>query len=83
MTEPRLAELFTALSAFRRSLLDRAGALAEGARVARGRGDDDMAELLDEHAREFAASLEALTRIADAAQEDTQTMSIDELAGAS
>lgn len=77
MTEPRIAELFTAIAAFRLSLVRVSGDLVDLANdVEVMSAPVDSAESLRAIARDLAAGLETLTRIADGAQDDTAVMVI-------
>lgn len=79
MTEPRLADLFTAIAAFRGSLVRLSGELAELAdEIESMAAPVDSAESVRAIARDLAAGLETLTRIADGAQDDTAVMVVGE-----
>ena len=85
MTEPRLAELFTGIAAFRQAESARATSLAEIATDAgvlaetlERRGFLDCAamvrawaSIVGREAGELASGLDTLTRLADGAQDDT------------
>lgn len=74
-------DLFTVIAAFRKSVVDLAGRQQVHAGRVRDAGLDADADEAESIARELAAGLEQLTRVADGAQDDTQTMSLDDIAG--
>jgi hypothetical protein len=80
MTEAKIATLYSCLSAFRAQAARRAGELAEIADRVRPL-DEELANAIERHAMDEAAGLETLTRIADDAQDDTLTMSVDDVIG--
>lgn len=80
MNEGQWSDLFTGIAAHRAGLVDATGRLVVLAVQVRDAGLDDIADQMDAACRELAAGIETLTRIADGAQDDTQTMSLDEVA---
>lgn len=92
MTEQRLADLFTAIHAFTKSMATVAQGLAEDAHelkasAAQGRqkmieSSNKIADRLDHKALALGAGIEVLHRLADQAMDDTQTMDLNDVAEA-
>lgn len=94
MTEQRHAELFTGFRAHRDALIRAAGDLAEKSApladvalsLSKMRLDDharvlgEAADCMARVAHELASGIERLTRLVDGAMDDTEVMSIGELA---
>jgi len=80
MTEGKIADMFTAFAAFRMVIIDKAGRMQARADMLAGCGLDAIAEAEALDARELAAGVEVLTRIADGCQDETIPMSMSEVA---